>query len=128
MVVARLAPGNPHAVDVASRSVAKLPLPELSFGNAFVDMVAADAFDWLVLDWLVLSTLPPQFVVLPGTEGMGRLQIQRLCDAFRGLSHRSRPIARRVRRHRRSDAAAPLLILIARARSRRRRQDIGSFS
>lgn len=26
--------------------------------------------DWLILDWLVVCTITPRFVVLPGTEGM----------------------------------------------------------
>jgi hypothetical protein len=38
--------------------------------NAFVVMIAFDLFDWLVVDWLVLCTLTPRFVVLPGTEGV----------------------------------------------------------
>jgi len=26
--------------------------------------------DWLVLDWLIICTITPKFVVLPGTQGM----------------------------------------------------------
>jgi hypothetical protein len=26
--------------------------------------------DWLILDWLIICTITPSFVVLPGTEGM----------------------------------------------------------
>ena len=26
--------------------------------------------DWLILDWLIVCTIPPRFVVIPGTEGM----------------------------------------------------------
>ena len=26
--------------------------------------------DWLIIDWLIICTLTPKFVVLPGTEGM----------------------------------------------------------
>ncbi|HEY1348196.1 MAG TPA: hypothetical protein VGF67_01060 [Ktedonobacteraceae bacterium] len=26
--------------------------------------------DWLILDWLVVCTITPRFMVLPGTEGM----------------------------------------------------------
>jgi hypothetical protein len=26
--------------------------------------------DWLILDWLIVCTITPKFMVLPGTEGM----------------------------------------------------------
>lgn len=59
---------------LAATVVAKLLLPDLGFAggfaNAFVVMLAFNAFDWLVLDWLVFCTLTPRFVVLAGTEGM----------------------------------------------------------
>jgi hypothetical protein len=39
-------------------------------GNAFGIVFAFNLVDWLVLDWLMFCTLTPQFVVIPGTEGM----------------------------------------------------------
>jgi hypothetical protein len=46
----------------------------LSFGTAFVvaevSLMTANVFDLVVLDWLIVVTLRPRFVVLPGTEDM----------------------------------------------------------
>ena len=46
------------------------PTFEALFLNTFVVASAFNAFDLLVLDWLLFCTLRPRFIVLPGTEGM----------------------------------------------------------
>ena len=46
------------------------PTLEALFLNTFVVASAFNAFDLLVLDWLLFCTLRPRFIVLPGTEGM----------------------------------------------------------
>ncbi|MCC6927841.1 MAG: hypothetical protein IT359_02510 [Gemmatimonadaceae bacterium] len=40
------------------------------FVNTFVVASTFNVFDWLVLDWLLVCTLTPRFLVIPGTEGM----------------------------------------------------------
>jgi uncharacterized membrane protein YhaH (DUF805 family) len=44
------------------------------FVAVFINLVAMFTFfnilDWLVLDWLIVVTIRPKFIVLPGTEGM----------------------------------------------------------
>ncbi len=37
-----------------------------AFGMAFL----FNLVDWLILDWFIICTITPTFVVLPGTEGM----------------------------------------------------------
>jgi hypothetical protein len=37
-----------------------------AFGVAFLFNVV----DWLILDWLIVCTITPRFVIIPGTEGM----------------------------------------------------------
>ena len=37
--------------------------------NAFGVLFIFNLVDWLLVDWLVLCTITPQFVVIPGTEG-----------------------------------------------------------
>lgn len=46
-------------------------------GNAFEIFLSAagtlflfNLVDWLILDWLIVCTITPRFMVLPGTEGM----------------------------------------------------------
>jgi hypothetical protein len=41
-----------------------------SFTNLFVVFSVFNILDWLVLDWLIVVTLRPRFLVLPGTDGM----------------------------------------------------------
>ncbi len=45
-----------------------------AFPAAFVHFLVMfsvfNILDWLVLDWLIVVTLRPRFIVLPGTEGM----------------------------------------------------------
>jgi hypothetical protein len=44
------------------------------FVGAFIHLLVMftffNVFDWLVLDWLIIVTIRPKFIVLPGTEGM----------------------------------------------------------
>jgi hypothetical protein len=48
--------------------------PPRLFTTAFVHLFAMffgfNMLDWLVLDWLIVVTLRPRFLILPGTEGM----------------------------------------------------------
>lgn len=39
--------------------------------------------DWLILDWLIVCTITPRFMVLPGTEGMAGYKNYRM--HFRGF-------------------------------------------
>ena len=39
------------------------------FWNVFFVVLTFNVFDLLILDWLIFSTLTPDFIVLPGTEG-----------------------------------------------------------
>ena len=41
-----------------------------AFIHIFVIFSVFNLLDWLVLDWLIVVTLRPEFIVLPGTEGM----------------------------------------------------------
>jgi hypothetical protein len=41
-----------------------------AFAYAGVSVLVFDLFDLIILDWLLLCTLQPRFMVLPGTEGM----------------------------------------------------------
>lgn len=46
------------------------PIPFLpAFIHFFVIFSLFNVLDWLVLDWLIVVTLRPKFIVLPGTEG-----------------------------------------------------------
>jgi len=40
------------------------------FLSAFGVILLSNLVDWLILDWLIICTITPKFVVLPGTEGM----------------------------------------------------------
>jgi hypothetical protein len=40
------------------------------FLSAFGVIFLFNLVDWLILDWLIICTITPKFVVLPGTEGM----------------------------------------------------------
>jgi hypothetical protein len=42
------------------------PLAVHAFGVASIFNIV----DWLVLDWLLFSTITPRFMVIPGTDGM----------------------------------------------------------
>ena len=41
-----------------------------AFIHIFVILSVFNLLDWLVLDWLIVVTIRPKFIVLPGTEGM----------------------------------------------------------
>ena len=40
------------------------------FVNVFIIFMIFNVVDLLILDWLVICTLTPKFIVLPGTEGL----------------------------------------------------------
>jgi hypothetical protein len=40
------------------------------FLNAFGVVFSFNLVDWLLLDWLIICTLKPRFLIIPGTEGM----------------------------------------------------------
>jgi len=50
------------------------PQGDLSFITAFVHLFVMfsvfNLLDWLVLDWLIVVTIRPKFIILPGTEGL----------------------------------------------------------
>jgi len=54
--------------------VGKNPEGGLSFFPVFLHLLvmfqAFNLLDWLVLDWLIVVTLRPRFMILPGTEGL----------------------------------------------------------
>jgi len=41
-----------------------------AFLHLFVMFSVFNLLDWLVFDWLIVVTLRPAFIILPGTEGM----------------------------------------------------------
>lgn len=46
-------------------------VPHLTaFLHAFGVVFSFNVVDWLLLDWVVFCTLTPQFLVIPGSEGM----------------------------------------------------------
>jgi hypothetical protein len=56
---------------VAALSVKAANLGILSiFLSAFGLVILCNLVDWLLLDWLIVCTITPKFMVLPGTEGM----------------------------------------------------------
>jgi hypothetical protein len=59
---------------LAAAIVTRTQQPDLSYGGAFLaaltPLVIFNLFDLLIVDWLVLCTLTPGFMMLPGTEGM----------------------------------------------------------
>ena len=50
------------------------PQDDLSFFTTFVHLFVMfsvfNLLDWLVLDWLIVVTIRPSFIILPGTEGL----------------------------------------------------------
>jgi hypothetical protein len=38
--------------------------------HLFVLFTVFNTLDWLILDWLIVVTLCPRFIILPGTEGL----------------------------------------------------------
>ena len=46
-------------------------LPFLAaFVHLFVMFSLFNLLDWLILDWLIVVTIRPRFIILPGTEGL----------------------------------------------------------
>lgn len=45
------------------------------FASAAGVLFLFNLVDWLILDWLIICTITPRFVVLPGTEGMAGYKI-----------------------------------------------------
>ncbi len=41
-----------------------------AFIHLFVMFSVLNLLDWLVLDWLIVVTIRPRFIILPGTEGL----------------------------------------------------------
>ena len=62
VILASLAPVR-TATDAGS------PFPT-AFAHFFAMFSVFNLLDWLVLDWLIVVTLHPRFLILPGTEGM----------------------------------------------------------
>jgi len=41
-----------------------------AFVHLFVMFTVFNVLDWLILDWLIVVTIRPRFMILPGTEGL----------------------------------------------------------
>jgi len=63
------------------------PQDDLSFFTTFVHLFVMfsvfNLLDWLVLDWLIVVTIRPSFIILPGTEGLAGYEDYRF--HFRGF-------------------------------------------
>jgi len=63
------------------------PQGDLSFFTTFVHLFVMfsvfNLLDWLVLDWLIVVTIRPSFIILPGTEGLAGYEDYRF--HFRGF-------------------------------------------
>ena len=61
-------------VALSFRGLQALTSDDISFLPAFVHLFVMfslfNLLDWLILDWLIVVTLRPRFIILPGTEGM----------------------------------------------------------
>jgi len=66
VIVAVLATSVVPIFDDMTRPSPLLP----PFTHFFIIFSVVNILDWLVLDWLIIVTLRPKFIVLPGTEGM----------------------------------------------------------
>jgi hypothetical protein len=60
--------GFPMAAAFAAKA-AHSGLLEIFLSAAGV-ILLFNLFDWLIVDWLIVCTITPRFMVLPGTEGM----------------------------------------------------------
>jgi len=56
------------------------------FLSAFGVIFLFNLVDWLILDWLIVCTITPKFMVLPRDRRDG--WIQKLCNAFQGIFDR----------------------------------------
>lgn len=61
-------------VTLSFRGVRGNPQGDLLFLPAFLHLFVMfsvfNLLDWLILDWLIIVTIRPGFMILPGTEGM----------------------------------------------------------
>ena len=61
-------------VTLSFRGLQAMTGDDISFLPAFVHLFIMfslfNLLDWLILDWLIVVTLRPRFIILPGTEGM----------------------------------------------------------
>ena len=61
-------------VTLSFQGVSADPQGDLSFFTTFIHLFvmfsAFNLLDWLVLDWLIVVTIRPSFMILPGTEGL----------------------------------------------------------
>jgi hypothetical protein len=61
-------------VTLSFRGLQAMTSDNISFPAAFVHLFVMfslfNLLDWLILDWLIVVTLRPRFIILPGTEGM----------------------------------------------------------
>ncbi len=61
-------------VTLSFQSVGINPEGDIPFFAAFIHLFVMfsvfNLLDWLVLDWLIVVTIRPSFIILPGTEGL----------------------------------------------------------
>ena len=61
-------------VILSFQGVRRDPEGDLTFFPVFLHLLvmfsAFNLLDWLVLDWLIVVTIRPRFMILPGTEGL----------------------------------------------------------
>jgi hypothetical protein len=61
-------------VTLSFRGLQAMTSDDISFLPAFVHLFVMfslfNLLDWLILDWLIVVTLRPRFIILPGTEEM----------------------------------------------------------
>jgi hypothetical protein len=60
--------GSPGAAALTAKAAHMSPL-EIFLSAAGV-IFLFNIVDWLILDWLIVCTITPKFMVLPGTQGM----------------------------------------------------------
>jgi hypothetical protein len=61
-------------VTLSFQGISTNPEGDIPFFAAFIHLFVMfsvfNLLDWLVLDWLIVVTLRPSFIILPGTEGL----------------------------------------------------------
>jgi hypothetical protein len=61
-------------VTLSFQGMATDPQGDLPFFTTFIHLFVMfsvfNLLDWLVLDWLIVVTIRPDFIILPGTEGL----------------------------------------------------------
>ena len=74
-------------VTLSFQDLGRDPQGDLSFFTAFIHLFVMfsvfNLLDWLVLDWLIVVTIRPSFIILPGTEGLAGYEDYRF--HFRGF-------------------------------------------